>query len=681
MKQLRPPSVPLFTVDPYFSVWSASDHLYDDHTVHWTNKRNSMVGIIRIDGKPRIFMGKINMDDVENYEEPTSLNQKSLKVEPLTTTYLFAGEGIELEVIFATPLLPNDLDLLSRPASYVTFNVRSTDDEPHDVSIYFDISGEWCVNTTDQVIVWERKTINDNIVTMRMGTEEQSVLKRAGDDTRIDWGYCYLAAPQSSLLETAIHSYRGRKQFVETGQIPKNDDGGQPQPVAEDTPVMAAVLDIELTNEKRQSSCYLVAAYDDIHAIEYFGEHLDAYWRRTGMSFDDMIIAAVSEYNDIQQKCKDFNLQLINDSTQAGGEKYKDMLSLAYRQAIAAHKLVADESGEVLFFSKENFSNGCIATVDVSYPSMPLFLLYNPELVKGMMRPIFQYADSEDWIFNFAPHDVGCYPQANGQVYGENRLENQMPIEECGNMLIMAASVCLFGKDAEFANDHWNLLTKWANYLKENGLDPEHQLCTDDFAGHLAHNANLSIKAILGIGAYARMCQLTGNSDGHLYLEAAKEMALKWLSMANSGDHYKLTFNGAPDTWSQKYNLVWDRLLGLHLFPEDLLEKEIDFYLSKQNKFGTPLDNRKTYTKADWLVWSASLSKSKETFERMIAPLWDFLNESPSRVPFTDWYDTVNGKQMNFQNRSVVGGMFIKLLVEHASSQPQGVQRSRPYGL
>lgn len=657
----RPPSVPLITVDPYFSVWSAADRLYDDHTVHWTNKRSSMTGIIRIDGKPRRFMGKVELFNETSYEEPAVMDQKGLKVEPLTSTYLFEADGIELEVNFTTPLLLDDLDLLSRPASYITFRVRSTDGKPHDVKIYADVSGELCVNSTDQIIGWSRKRINGNIAAMCMGTEEQPVLKRVGDDTRIDWGYAYLAAPLIDGIETAIGSYKIRKQFVETGRLPQVDDESHPRAAADDTPVMAVVLDFSQVNE-RQSSQYVIAAYDDIHSIEYFGKRLDAYWRRNGITFEEMLAAAMAEYDKIQAKCDVFNRKLTDESRSAGGDMYTDLLSLAYRQAIAAHKLVSDENGGILFFSKENFSNGCIATVDVSYPSIPLFLLYNPELVRGMMRPIFRYADSEAWKFEFAPHDVGCYPKANGQVYGENKLEYQMPIEECGNMLIMAASVCLYDNNADFAREHWGLLTQWAVYLKENGLDPDNQLCTDDFAGHLAHNANLSIKAIIGIGAYSILCRMLGEKEGYVYYEAAKEMASTWVSMANAGDHYKLTFDSAPETWSLKYNLIWDRLFGLHLFPESIKEEEIRYYIAKQNKFGIPLDSRNTYTKSDWLVWCASMAESRGDFEQMIKPLWHFLNESPSRVPFTDWYDTVTGIQINFQNRSVVGGLFIKLL-------------------
>ncbi|MEC0258673.1 glutaminase family protein [Paenibacillus lautus] len=663
--KFRPPSVPLVTVDPYFSVWSAADHLYDDHTRHWTNKIQGMTGLAIIDGAPRRFMGKVITQDASERLEPEALEQIDLTVEPLTTRYTFQGEGIELQVEFTTPLLLDHLDLLSRPVTYVTVQVRSMDGRAHDVKIYFDVTGEWCVHTPDQQVTWEHRLIDGRLNMMSMGTVEQPILQLAGDDTRIDWGYMVLAVPRTERVQTVIHAVTSRESYVQTGQLPSEDDHQKPRPVSDNVPVMAAEIELGSVREEWVSE-YLMLAYDDIHAIEYFNQPLDAYWKRNGTTFHDMLLQSADQYEDIMQQCESFNRQLMAESLAAGGEKYRDILALTYRQAIAAHKLVADEAGRVLFFSKENFSNGCIATVDVSYPSIPLFLRYNPELVKGMMRPIYKYATSPDWPFDFAPHDVGTYPKANGQVYGENKLEYQMPIEECGNMLLMAAAVCKYEGDTDFAREHWEPLTAWAGYLLQHGLDPDNQLCTDDFAGHLAHNANLSIKAILGIAAYSYMCDQLGLQEGATYLAAARNMANEWISMADAGDHYKLTFDSANDSWSMKYNLVWDRLLGLNLFPKEVAAQELEYYKHKQNRYGLPLDSRDTYTKADWLVWCASMSTMQSQFEAMIAPLWDFMNETSARVPVTDWYDTMSGKQMNFQNRSVVGGFFIQLLMSRS---------------
>jgi hypothetical protein len=304
--------------------------------------------------------------------------------------------------------------------------------------------------------------------------------------------------------------------------------------------------------------------------------------------------------------------------------------------------------------------------VDVFYPSSPLYLLLNPKLLEASVAPVLEYAELPRWHFPFAPHDLGRYPHANGQVYGgrEKTEENQMPVEESSNMLILVAAIAKTEGNADLAQRHWALLTKWAGYLREKGLDPENQLSTDDFAGHLAHNANLSIKAIVALGAYAQLAEKLGRKDeAAAYRKTAVDFAARWMRMALDGDHYVLAFD-KPGTWSQKYNLVWDKVLGLNLFPAEVARTEIAFYRTHQNKYGLPLDNRSQYTKLDWIYWTAALADSPADFDALIDPTYDFANESPTRVPLSDWYWTQDAKQRGFEARSVVGGLFMKMLTD-----------------
>ncbi|RKP52907.1 DUF4965 domain-containing protein [Cohnella endophytica] len=669
---LRPPAVPLVTVDPYFSVWSSADRLTDDFTRHWTGQRQAMTGLIRIDGKCWRFAGLVEPSADRYFTEPPAMKQTRLTVTPLSSAYTFEASGVALDVRFTTPLLMDDLDVMSRPASYISLKVRSTDGNPHDVKIYYDVTGEWCVDHPRQSVVWEQGK-NEGIVWQRMSHDQQRVLNKSGDDLRIDWGDFYLCARSSDGVTVHTDSAEIRKSFARTGEVIAGKAIEMPLEVSEGKPVMAIVFEVgELREETVEN--LIVLAYDDIDAVEYFGDKLQAYWKRNGKNAMQMIADAFSEYENLAKRCEEFDDRVMKDGLKAGGEKYADILALSYRQAIAAHKLVTDSNGEALFLSKECYSNGCMATVDVSYPSVPLFLLYNPELVVAMMRPIFKYARSEAWPFEFAPHDIGQYPLGNGQVYSDNAREGQMPVEECGNMLIMAAAACLAGGGrSNFALEDMELLEQWTQYLTEFGLDPDNQLCTDDFAGHLERNANLSVKAVMGVASYSILMANRGNAaESDRYMNVARDMAAQWKVLADDGDHSKLAF-GQEGTWSLKYNLIWDSVFGTDLFGEETTRREVEWYLGKRNEYGTPLDNRETYTKADWLIWSAALATEREDFIKLIEPLWKMLNDTPDRVAFSDWTDTVTARQLNFQHRSVVGGFYMKLLKDSGVKRTESV--------
>lgn len=656
VSRFRPPSVPLVTHDPYFSIWSPADRLTDVETVHWTGARNPLHSMIRVDGKTYRLMGSN-----PSYIEP--LKQLSLRVQPTNTIYTFGNNIIKVTLTFTSPLLVKNTELLSRPVTYITWKAESADKKDHKIEFYFDCGSELTVNVPDQQVTWDMPAIKD-LNSVRIGSLDQKYLNRPGDNLRIDWGYLYMSVTGFQQANVTVAERKSLfESFVKEGKATSALSYTQPRKVSEGNVSGACVWDLEATAVK-SAVAWIMLAYDDIYSIKYFDDSLKAWWRRDGLSFDDMLISAAGGYGDITSKSIAFDRELVTDLTVAGGEKYARVCALAYRQCLAAHKLVADKNGNPLFFPKENFSNGCIATVDVIYPFSPFALLFSPTLTKAMLRPVMDYSASSRWKFPFAPHDLGQYPFATGQVYGggEKDETNQMPVEETGNMLIMLAALAKTEGNADFAKQYWDVIGKWAGYLESKGFDPENQLCTDDFAGHLAHNVNLSAKAIVALRSYSYLCEMTGKKD-EAESTAAKvaSMARDWTKLATEGDHTLLAYD-QKSTWSQKYNLVWDKLLEFNIFPPEVFSREVNFYKKMNCEFGLPLDSRERYTKNDWITWSATMTDNINDFRTIFDPVYNFADKTPDRVPLSDWYITDNARMVGFQARSVVGGYFIKML-------------------
>lgn len=576
--------------------------------------------------------------------------QTSVEVKATQTIYQFICGKTNLQLQFTSPLLLDSLDLVSRPISYISYHVQSNDNHLHKVQLYLGVSTDLAVNVSSQEVKAQKLTTG-NLTFLKAGTIEQPVLQKRGDDLRIDWGYLYVGTKSVDKPQQTITAAGESVKDLFAGKV-KNIKAMQGRHL-----LLNTVLSLGSVGEKGVDQFVLIG-YDDLYAIQYFKENLKAWWKlKPGATMEKELLAAATDYTSIMRLCEKANDKIRTDAIAAGGNTYANICVAAYRQSISAHKLVKSPGGDLLFLSKENFSNGCINTVDVTYPSAPLYLAYNPELMKGMLNGIFYFSESGKYTQPYAAHDLGTYPLANGQNYGEG-----MPVEESGNMLILTAAIAKADGNANYARKHWKTLTTWAEYLSKEGFDPANQLCTDDFAGHLARNANLSVKAIVGLGCYAMLADKLGEKDvAEKYNSSAKDMAGKWIQLAGTGDHYSLTFND-KNTWSQKYNMVWDKILGLDLFPKEVYNKEIKFYLTKQNAYGLPLDSRKTYTKSDWILWTATLANNQHDFEALIDPIYKYIIETPTRVPLSDWHETIDGKQIGFQARSVVGGYYIKLL-------------------
>lgn len=575
--------------------------------------------------------------------------QKDVEVTATRTIYSFQAGNVDLKLTFTSPLLMDDLNLLARPVSYITYQVKANDGKQHAVKVFLSAASNIAVYKPSQEVTAE-KYETDKLAILKAGTVEQPILQKGADDMRIDWGYFYVASPKADQAQQFVSPIATAVDDFRKGNTKSTSTRG--------TALSLNTIISFGTVGNKEVERFVELGYDEIYAIQYFEKDLRPWWNNSGKeTIENQLTLAANEYRSVMDRCMAFDKEVYADALKSGGKEYAHLTTLAYRQSIAAHTLVKSPQGELLWLSKENNSGGFINTVDVTYPSAPLYLIYNPELLKGMLTGIFYFSESGKYPHPWAAHDLGTYPLANGQTYGE-----PMPVEESGNMIILTAAISKVQGDASYAKKHWKTLTTWVDYLVKDGFDPKTQLCTDDFAGHLARNANLSVKAIVGIACYAQMAEAIGETEtAKKYRAIAEEMVPKWMEMADAGDHYALTFDN-KNTWSQKYNLIWDKVLGLNLFPQKVYNTEIKYYLTKQSRFGIPLDSRKAYTKNDWILWTATFAPTQEEFEALVHPVYNHAIQTQSRVPLNDFYDANTGIRENFKARSVVGGFYMKLL-------------------
>jgi len=667
MMERQLPAYPLFLKDPFFSMWSMGDRLAHSPTCFWTNAAKKLLGFIKVDGEVYSFLG---------LSDAPALKQTGIEASSFKTIYHFAQADFTFDVEFVSPLLPNDLELLSCPVCYLNYRFSSA--KPHSFEVALAMGENWCYNETSQYLgrgMKGRVFQDEGLEIALMGLAKQMPLSATDDEVLADWGYFYLMGDQA---------YYGDNHLL-WAYI--NKHGAIEPSLFEDNKVLMAF------SQKKQGTLYI--AHDQGVAVQYFNEYLPGYYFRSGKTIVDALEETRKNHDDIETKLAQFDQQLKKDCAQISPDYYAVAVA-ALRQSIAAHVLVEDKKGELLFLSKECGSNGSIGTVDVAFPTQPLFLLYNPALLNAMLTPIYHFARLKAWPFDFAPHDVGTYPCANGQTYGLAddggryrcheayrqaftttyphyvlpkeaelyALESQMPLEESANMIIMAYAAYQASGESKSIKENFDLLKKWARFLEEFGYCPSNQLCTDDFAGHTDKNINLSIKACVALECFVRLLNEMGENTLAKEKEAVVKRFVEHFEMVSrSRGFLPLSFEEGDSRYSLKYNLALDRLFGFNLFSADLYNREIAEYKKHQNPMGIPLDSRKPYTKSDWEMWVASFADASLN-SSLISSLVAFLKSSPDRWAFPDWFDSGDGHGYCFRNRTVQGGIFFPLLCQ-----------------
>ncbi|PNY24276.1 Uncharacterized protein TCAP_05787 [Tolypocladium capitatum] len=660
----RPPAAPLAVRSPYLNVWLNGDaqpsgYLPGQWPKFWTESIQGWQGFVMVDGQPFNWMG--------GAPGAPNVDQVSLEYTSTKTTFVMNVAGkVQMSIQFLSPVYYNDLRRQSVTSSYLDVSVKSLDGGSHSVQVYCDVSAEWASGDNNAIIQWQTNS-TAGVRYHKFFRQNQQPMSEINQIA--SWGNWYWATgdglPGVSYQIGADADVRG--QFLSKGSLTGNIDTGF-RAVSDRWPVFALSRDLGSVGAVASSTLFTIGFTQD-QAITYLGQPdaaapVPSLWSQWFQE-PDLVTFFYNDYDYATDYSDNLDNRVAADSLAAGGQDYLTLTSLAVRQVFGA-LTYTNTTAQPAVFLKEISSNSDVQTVDVMFPALPIMLYLNPYLIKWLVEPLlvnsrFHYPRTS------AQHDLGTYPVATGHPDG---LDEAMPLEECGNLVIMMLAYYQKTNDQQFLTDNWDLLEKWAGYLIQEAKVPSLQLSTDDFAGHLANQTNLAIKGIIALEALSHIAALTGHQDEQAnYTQVAHDYLDFWMvhGINSQAKHTVLAYDEA-DSYGLLYNAYSDKVLGLNLVPQSVFDMQSDFYLTIQNQYGVVLDTRGTWTKLDWEMFAAATSKP-ETRTMFISKIANWINSTTTGRACTDLYDTQNGgwpsDGIHFAARPVLGGAFSLLALPH----------------
>ncbi|KAJ5624405.1 hypothetical protein N7510_000714 [Penicillium lagena] len=664
----RPPSLPLAVKSPYLSTWQDAGtdggnggYLAGQWPTFWQNQITGWCGMIRVDNNTYTWMG---------LPGSTTVNQTAFEYTSSKSIFTMNVEDqVEMKITFLSPLTPNDLKRQSLIFSYMDVEVSSLDGKHHQVQVYSDISAEWISGDRSAIAQWDYGTVNG------IGYHKvyrQTQLEFSEVDQQGEWGNWYYATDAAkgvtfqSGQDTVV-----RGQFASNGVL-TNSQNKNYRAISDDWPVFGFTANLGSVGSHPVSTLFTIGLCQD-NAVQFNGTSgynpVPSLWT----SYFSSDLAALSffykDYNTASAISSAFDSQVAQDSADAISQDYAVLPSLSARQVFGSTQLCGTPEKMYLFL-KEISSDGNVNTVDIIFPAYPAFLYSNPDLLKLVMEPLYENQEAGDYPNAWSMHDMGSsYPNATGHPLGN---DEKMPLEECGNMVIMSLAYAQKASDTSYLTQHYDLLQQWTGYLVDDALYPANQISTDDFAGALANQTNLALKGMIGIQAMSEIAKLTGNkADAANYSSIAHSYIAKWQNLAINKNanppHTTLNYNN----WTSHgilYNLYADAQLGLNLVPKSVYNMQSAFYPTVVNEYGVPLDTRHTYTKLDWQSLAAAIA-SGSTQTMFIDHLVNWVNETPTNMALTDLYDTISGDYpdgIHFIARPAAGGTFGPLLLNQS---------------
>ncbi|KAI1371497.1 DUF1793-domain-containing protein [Hypoxylon crocopeplum] len=624
---LTPPVLPLIVRNPYLSIWfaHAREAPWENWPMFWTGSTVGFAIMAAVPDTKTVYplLGRshdfLRHSSSYNVSFP-QYDGATFDASTTNLTYAIPGSDVRIILSFLSPITPTSTFRQSLPAGYLTCIVEGSTD----VSLYVDINGEWASGNRDNKIEWglvrtkKSDSAKTPIKTWSIARRHEQLLTEFFDHA--EWGTIHISAPADVEHQSGESNYI-RRQFAEHGSL-KNKVDDSYRGIFEDEPVFAFSKTFKLSaasnnsHEVAKDSAIFTFALTQDPVVQFASARgltlMRPLWASYFFTTQEMLQYHYDDYDTAVYLARNYSEQLAKDAYASGSQDYQDIAALSARQVLGATQFSGTPESPIIFL-KEISSNGNFQTVDVIFPAFPFFLYTNPQWLAYLLEPLLEHQLSGQYPNDYSMHDLGThFPNATGHGDGN---DEYMPVEECGDMLIMGLAlvnalkdntqpafvrtapqqalplsleptkrlplVNSYGMDrtwedmgttgekaaAKWAKRSYKLWKLWTGYLVRESLIPANQLCTDDFAGWLANQTNLALKGIIGIKAMSEIASVVGEeAESKWYSDVADEYIDKWQGFGLSRDktHAKLAYTWYG-SWTTLYNIFADALLCFHL--------------------------------------------------------------------------------------------------------------------
>ncbi|OJJ39227.1 hypothetical protein ASPWEDRAFT_49265 [Aspergillus wentii DTO 134E9] len=637
---LTPPVLPLIVRNPYLSTWlgNARQEPWSKWPIFYTGEEIgfSIMAQVPSTGSVYPLLGKPHdyLKSGSGYKVQFP-NYTGLNFDASTTNLTYHIESssapFDITVSFLSPITPTSTLRQSIPASYVTVHVHGA----VDVNIYMDVNGRWVSGDAGSPITWRHDVLgskkdHDQVSLRRWQIQRQNELLLSEISDRAEWGTLHFTGPADAQWQSGEAS-DVRRGFAKKGALINENDEWH-RAIGDREPVFSLAKSFSSKNAKgsdhTQSVTFTIALIQD--PVTQFAASrgltfMRPLWRSWFSSAEELLQFHYNDLSNVAALASSYSEQLARDAYLSGADDYVDIVALSARQVMGATQFAGTPDDPILFL-KEISSNGNFQTIDVIFPAFPFFMYTNPRWLAYLLEPLIEHMLSGQYPNTYAMHDLGThFPNATGHPDGN---DEYMPVEECGNILIMGLALVnslLYNEDSaassiwstkgapaqvlakqqqgffplgdlykvdgiENIDQNWGggsegrrlaenwikrsygLWRQWTGYLVEFSLKPENQLSTDDFAGQLALQTNLALKGIVGINAMSKIAEVAGRDEDVAYYKNISDIYVaKWeeYGMSRDGSHAKLAYDWYG-SWTTLYNLYADAQLCFHLDGTDI---------------------------------------------------------------------------------------------------------------